>query len=56
MNAIRALDPQERAKVLEFLLKLEADQARPSESDASFEEAARQVFSRHAELLQKLAP
>lgn len=55
MDEIRALDPKERAKVLDLLLKLEADQKVPLESDAGFEEAAKHVLSRHAELMRKLA-
>lgn len=55
MVEIRVLHPRERAKVLELLLELEADQTRPLKSDASFEEAARHVLTRHAELMRKLA-
>ncbi|CAN5669228.1 hypothetical protein BH09VER1_BH09VER1_01490 [soil metagenome] len=56
MERIRALAPNERGEVLDFLLKLEADQNRPLENDTAFEEAARHVLTRHAELMRKLAP
>ena len=50
IDEIRALSSQERARVLELLLKLEAS----SGSDPAFEEALEQVMKSHAELMQKL--
>jgi len=55
MDQIKTLDPQERAKVLDLLLEIEAAQQIVPMDDQSFERAANQVLARHADLLRKLA-
>jgi 23S rRNA maturation-related 3'-5' exoribonuclease YhaM len=55
MDQIKTLDPQERAKVLDLLLKIETTQQIVSMDDQNFERAADQVLERHADLLRKLA-
>ena len=55
IDQIKTLDPLERAKVLDGLLEIEADQKIADMDDASFERAAEGVLIRHADLLRKLA-
>ena len=56
ISAIRALAPQEKAKVIDFVQRLESSQPRVRTLDPqAFEQAARSVFDRHAELMQKLS-
>lgn len=55
MDQIKSLDPQERAKVLDLLLEIEAAQEIASMDDQNFEHAANRVLERHADLLRKLA-
>jgi hypothetical protein len=55
IEQIKTLDPQERAKVLVLLLKIEADQKVDYMDDQSFDRAADRVLEVHADLLRKLA-
>ena len=55
IDQIKALEPQERAKVLDLLLEIEADQKSAYMDDQSFDQAADRVLERHSELLRKLA-
>jgi len=54
MNEIKALDPRERAKVLE-LLEIEAAQNVRYADDHAFDEVADRVMDRHTDLMRKLA-
>jgi len=51
IDQIKALDPQERAKVLDLLLEIQAAQM----DDQTFDQTANRVLERHAALLRKLA-
>lgn len=56
IDEIKALPPQEKAKVIDFVQRLESAQPRVRTLDPqAFEHAARSVFDRHAELMQKLS-
>lgn len=55
IDQIKALAPQERAKVLDLLLEIEAAQKIAYMDDRSFDQAADRVLERHADLLRKLA-
>ena len=55
IEQIKALRPEERAKVLASLLEIEAAQDNRRMEGAKFQEAANRVLTRHADLLQKLA-
>jgi hypothetical protein len=55
IEQIKTLDPQERAKVLDLLLEIEAAQKIVYMDDQSFDRAADRVLERHADLLRKLA-
>ncbi len=56
IDEIKALPPQEKAKVIDFVQGLESPQRRVRTIDPkTFEEAARSVFDQHAELMQKLS-
>jgi hypothetical protein len=55
LDEVKALDPKERAKVLDLLLEIEAEQKITYMEDKSFDHAAERVVDRHAELMKKLA-
>jgi hypothetical protein len=55
IDQIKNLDPQERAKVLDVLLKMEADQKQEPVDDQGFDRSVDRVLDRHGELLRKLA-
>ena len=55
INEIKALDPQERAKVLDLLLEIEAAQKIRYADDRTFDDVADRVMDRHADLMRKLA-
>jgi hypothetical protein len=55
IDEIKALNPQERAKVLDLLLEIEADQNIRHADDLAFDHAADRVMDRHADLMRKLA-
>ena len=56
IDEIKALPPQEKAKVIDFVQRLESSQPRMRTIDPkTFEEAARSVFDQHAELMRKLS-
>ena len=55
IDQIKTLDPQERAKVLDLLLEIEAAQKIVYMDNESFDRAADRVLERHADLLRKLA-
>jgi hypothetical protein len=52
---IKTLEPEERAKVLELLLEIEAAEKIAPMDDQRFDQAANRVIERHADLLHKLA-
>jgi hypothetical protein len=55
INQIKALDPEEQAKVLDFLEEVKlAHQGREMESKI-FQRSAQDVFTRHSDLLRKLS-
>lgn len=55
INEIKALEPQERAKVLDLLLEIEATQNIRHADDRAFDDVADRVIDRHADLMRKLA-
>jgi len=55
INEIKALEPQERAKVLDSLLEIEADQGTRHADEQTFDDMADRVMTRHADLMRKLA-
>ena len=55
IEQIKTLDPQERAKVLDHLLEMEAIGADGCMEDGTFDRVAERVVERHADLLRKLA-
>lgn len=55
IDQIKALEPQERAKVLALLLEIEAAQKMDSMDDERFDRATDRVLSQHSDLMRKLA-
>jgi len=59
IEQIKALPPQEKALVMDFIREVEAESGDKSNAsylnDAAFEAARRKVFAKHAELLKRLA-
>ena len=55
IGQIKALPPEERAKVVDFIRQTEAAPAGRTMDRKTFERSAKQVFDRHAELMQKLS-
>ncbi|MGA8654799.1 MAG: hypothetical protein WB586_01505 [Chthoniobacterales bacterium] len=55
LDQIKALEPQERAKVLALLLEIEAAKKIACMDDEAFDDTADRVLSRHAALMHKLA-
>jgi DNA-binding transcriptional ArsR family regulator len=55
IDQIKALESQERAKILALLLEIETAEKVGCMNDERFDELADRVLSRHADLMQKLA-
>ena len=59
IEQIKALPPQEKAQVVDFVREMEADTAQKLGvrymDKATFKDAKGKVFSKHSELLSKLA-
>ncbi|HTJ79710.1 MAG TPA: hypothetical protein VL357_12005 [Rariglobus sp.] len=56
IDQIKALGPNERAKVLDFVHALDsAKTPMPHADDRAFEEARKWVFEEHADLMRKLS-
>jgi hypothetical protein len=55
IDQIKALKPQERAKILALLLEIEAAEKAGCMNDERFDDLADRVLNRHADLMQKLA-
>jgi hypothetical protein len=55
IDQIKTLDPQERIKVLNLLLEMETPQKDNLIDQSSFKKSMDQVFSRHSDLMRKLA-
>lgn len=54
IDQIRALPPEEQAKVVDFIEEVKAMQRVKYADQASFADAAQWVFTEHAELMRKL--
>jgi hypothetical protein len=52
INYIKALPPQERDKVVDFITK---ELRVPTMGKRTFEKSSKRVFDRHAELMRKLS-
>jgi len=55
IEQIKALPPEEQAKVIDFLEEVKAVRAVGTMKIEAFEESTRRVFDRHAELMRKLS-
>lgn len=55
IGQIKALPPEERAKVVDFVRETIAAAPERAMDGKTFERSAKQVFDRHAELMQKLS-
>ena len=55
IEQIKALPPEEQAKVIDFLQEVKAAQEVRTMKPEMFEQSAQQVFERHAQLMQKLS-
>ncbi len=55
IDQLKALPPEERAKVVEYLHEMEATRPERVMDRSTFERATGQVFDRHAELMRKLS-
>ena len=55
IEQIKALPPEEQAKVIDFLEEVKAVQAIRTMKPETFAQSAERVFDRHAELMQKLS-
>ena len=56
IKEIKALPPQEQAQIVEFVKEMDGGQSAVSYMDKeTFEAAADKVFTKHSELLRKLA-
>jgi hypothetical protein len=55
IDQIKALPPEERAKVVGFIHEMETERAEDTLDARTFEQSSKQVFDRHAELMQKLS-
>jgi hypothetical protein len=54
IDQIKALPPEERAKVVGFIHEMESATPERTMDPKIFEQSATQVFDRHAELMKKL--
>ena len=55
IEQIKALPPEEQAKVIDFLEEVKSVRAVRTMNPETFEESAQRVFDRHAELMHKLS-
>jgi len=55
IDQIKALPPEEQAKVIEFVEEIKSAQRGRTISADLFEKAAQRVFERHARLMHKLS-
>ena len=55
IEQIKALAPEEQAKVIDFLEEVKAVRTVRTMKPEIFDESAKRVFDRHAELMQKLS-
>lgn len=55
IDQIKALPPDERAKVVGFIHEMELELTGRALDTGAFEQSARQVFDRHSELMRKLS-
>ena len=55
IEQIKALPPDEQAKVLEFLEKLKSVYLLNTIKTETFEDSSKRVFDRHAKLMRKLS-
>ena len=55
IDEIKAMNPEERGQVAEFLRQLEMSKAGAEISEQRVDEIADQILDRHAELMRKLA-
>lgn len=55
INEIKAMQPEEREQVVQFLRQFEGKQEIRFADDQQAEEASEQILDRHAELMRKLA-
>ena len=55
IDQIKALPPEERAKVVGFIQEMESVRSERTMDRKTFEQSAKQVFDRHAELMRKLS-
>jgi hypothetical protein len=55
IDQIKALPPEERAKVAGFIHEMESSLPAGTMDEKTFEHSARIVFDRHAELMKKLS-
>jgi len=55
IDQIKALPPEEKAKVIGFIHQMESSEQDRTMDQKTFEQSAKQVFERHAELMHKLS-
>ncbi len=55
IEQIKALPPEEQLKVIQFLEEARLEQAARTMPPETFEPAAKRVFDRHAELMERLS-
>lgn len=55
IDQIKSLPPEERAKVVGFIREMGSDRTERTMDERTFEQSSKQVFDRHAELMQKLS-
>ncbi|HEY0257175.1 MAG TPA: hypothetical protein VGC39_07025 [Candidatus Methylacidiphilales bacterium] len=55
MNEIKAMTPEERGQVAEFLRQLENAPSSHQVDDMAIEELSDRILDRHSELMRKLA-
>ena len=55
IEQIKALPPEEQAKVIDFLEEVKSTRQLRTMSSETFEDSAKRVFDRHSELMQKLS-
>ncbi len=55
LHEIRALDPKDRAEVLDSLLKMEEEESLQQAGDEDFDKVSDRVLERHQDLMRKLA-